>query len=48
MFSAEERARLRKYMTILELISGKLSMLTPWEQRDLKQLLEKWRRENYG
>jgi len=44
----EEYARIRKYVTILEGFGGRLALLTPYEQKDFKQLLRKCLKELYG
>ena len=43
----QELARIRKYATILEGSQGNIRLLTPWEKKDLHQLLAKWLEENY-
>ena len=44
----EELLRLKGYWLILRVTDGDLTMLNPEERADLKQLLEKWMKENYG
>lgn len=44
----EELLRMKGYWRILEEGNGRLSLLSPYEQKDLKQLLQKWLKENYG
>ena len=44
----DELSRMKEYWLLLEARDGNLSVLTPAEQEDLKQLIEKWQEENYG
>lgn len=44
----EELNRIRKYLTILEGFGSKLALLTPYEQKDFKALLQKCLKELYG
>jgi len=43
----DELLRIKGYWLLLEAGDGDLSVLGPQEQADLKQLLEKWLKENY-
>lgn len=44
----EEYNRIRKYVTILEGFGSRLALLTPYEQKDFKLLLQKCLKELYG
>ncbi|HUV45483.1 MAG TPA: hypothetical protein VMW45_00220 [Dehalococcoidia bacterium] len=44
----EEYARIIKYTLILEHFGNRLALLTPYEQSDFKQLLQKCLKELYG
>ena len=43
----DELLRIKRYWLILEAGDGQLYLLTRDERKDLKQLLEKWIKENY-
>jgi len=44
----EELLRMKGYWLLLAARDGELDVLTPGEQFDLKQLIEKWMKENYS
>ncbi|MBA7547224.1 hypothetical protein ES705_39631 [subsurface metagenome] len=43
----EELLRLKGYCLLLAAADGDVTILTPEQRADLKQLLEKWMKENF-
>jgi len=48
IMTKEELLRMKGYWLLLAARDGELDVLTPGEQFDLKQLIEKWMKENYS